>query len=38
LSQAEMKTLRNNLPGVNAIFAHYNELEILVSTTFTRLR
>jgi TIR domain len=31
LSQPEIETLSANLPNINAILAHYNELELLVS-------
>jgi len=38
LSEAEMETLANNLPEMNAILAHYNELELLLASNFTALR
>lgn len=38
LSEAEMETLKNNLPDMNPILAHYNELELLLASNFTALR
>jgi len=38
LSEPELVTLSNNIPNMNAILAHYNELELLVASNFTALR
>jgi hypothetical protein len=38
LSQAEIETLISNVPEMNVIVAHYNELELLVASNFTTLR
>jgi TIR domain len=38
LSDTEIDTLRKSIPGMNAVLAHYNELELLVSSNFTALR
>jgi hypothetical protein len=38
LSDTEIETLSVNLPDMNAILAHYNELDLLVASNFTALR
>ncbi len=38
LSPAEMETLSENIPQMNAILAHYNELELLLASNFSVLR
>jgi hypothetical protein len=38
LSEPEMETLASTMPDMNAILAHYNEVELLVSTNFGVLR
>jgi hypothetical protein len=37
LSESEMDALSRNIPEMNAILAHYNELELLISSNFTVL-
>jgi hypothetical protein len=38
LSEPEIQALSNNIPDMNVILAHYNELELLVASNFAALR
>jgi TIR domain len=38
LSEAEMETLLNTVPGMSMMLVHYNELELLVNSNFTTIR